>query len=44
MPREFTEGEQKIINDVFGAKAKPAAKKEDRRIAELAKLSPLDYE
>ena len=44
MPREFTEGEQKIINDIFGAKAKPAAKKEDRVIAELTKLPPLEYE
>ena len=44
MPREFTEGEQKIINYIFGAKAKPAAKKEDRVIAELTKLPPLEYE
>jgi putative DNA primase/helicase len=44
MPRDYTEGEKKIIDDVFGPKAKPAAKKEDRVIAELAKLSPLEYE
>ena len=40
--RDYTEAETKIINDVFGPKTKPAAKKEDRLIAELAKLSPLD--
>jgi putative DNA primase/helicase len=44
MPRDYTEAENKIIRDVFGPKTKPAANKEDRRIAELAKLSALDYD
>src|SRR6516164_3104223 len=44
MPRDYTEDENKIIRDVFGPKTKPAAKKEDRLVAELAKLPPLEYE
>jgi putative DNA primase/helicase len=42
--RDYTENEKKIIDDVFGPKTKPAAKKEDRIVADLAKLSPLEYE
>ncbi len=40
--RDYTEAERKILGDVFGLK--PAANKEDRIVAELAKLSPLEYE
>jgi putative DNA primase/helicase len=46
--RDYTEGEKKIINDIFGPKAKPApTNKEDQTIVELAKLrakSPLEYD
>jgi putative DNA primase/helicase len=42
--RDYTGNEKKILRDVFGPKAKPTAKKEDRIVAELAKLSPLEYE
>jgi putative DNA primase/helicase len=47
-PRDYTEDENKIIRDVFGAKIKPpASNKEDQTIVELAKLrakSPLEYD